>query len=105
MRIGAGLVGGVAIASVLASTAAAGAGEVAEAPVRRPDASWRAIYAGPFPSSRLFAMPIADVVGAYQLSLSGDGSLLQQPGVLSSAGVAALGFGDLAQLEYRHTEA
>ncbi len=74
-------------------------------PVRTPDASLGQIFGGPFDSSRLFAMPTADVVGAYMLSLSGDGSLLQQPGVLTSAGVIAIGFGDIAQLEYRHTEA
>lgn len=50
-------------------------------------------------------MPIADVVGPYQVSLSYDGSLLKEPGVLSSAGVLAIGIGDLAQLEYRHTSA
>jgi hypothetical protein len=70
---------------------------------RRPDATWREIFSGPFQSSRLFAMPIADVVGAYQLTLSGDGSLLRETGILSSAGVLAIGFGDIAQLEYRHT--
>jgi len=64
-----------------------------------------ALFRGPFQSSRLFAMPSADVVGAYRLSLSGEGSLLQKPGVLTSAGVIAVGFGDIAQLEYRHTEA
>ena len=62
------------------------------------------MFAGPFQSSRLFEMPVADTVGAYMLALSGDGSLLQQPGVLTSAGVVAIGFGDVAQLEYRHTE-
>jgi adhesin HecA-like repeat protein len=72
---------------------------------RRPDASIGSAFAGPFTSSRLFAMPVADTVGPYVLSLSGDGSLLQQPGLLTSAGVFALGFGDLAQLEYRHSEA
>jgi hypothetical protein len=60
---------------------------------------------GPFQTSRLFAMPTADVIGAYMLSISGDGSLLQQTGLLTSAGVIALGFGDLAQLEYRHSAA
>jgi hypothetical protein len=75
-----------------------------DAPVTTPDA---APTARPltFRSSRLFTMPTADVVGAYVVSLSGDGSLLQQPGVLTSAGVFAIGFGDLAQLEYRHTSA
>jgi hypothetical protein len=73
--------------------------------VRSPDATYGAIFRGPFASSRLFAMPTADVVGAYILSLSGDGSLLQKPGVLTSAGVVAIGFGDIAQVEYRHTEA
>ena len=50
-------------------------------------------------------MPTADTVGAFMISLSGDGSLLQQPGVLTSAGVLAIGIGDIAQVEYRHTEA
>lgn len=63
------------------------------------------MFRAPFRSARLFAMPSADVVGAYMLSLSGEGSLLQKPGVLTSAGVIAVGFGDIAQLEYRHTEA
>lgn len=72
---------------------------------RRADATYREIFAGPFTSPRLFAMPVADVVGAFQISLSYDGSLLQEQGVLSSAGVFAIGFGDIAQLEYRHTSA
>ena len=63
------------------------------------------LFRRPVQSSRLFAMPAADVVGAYMLSLSGDASLLQKPGALTSAGVIAIGFGDIAQLEYRHTEA
>jgi hypothetical protein len=50
-------------------------------------------------------MPGADTVGAYELSLSYEGSLLEDPGVLSSAGVFALGIGNLAQIEYRHTSA
>lgn len=75
------------------------------APVRTRDATMRQIWRGPFASSRLFAMPIADVVGAYMMSLSGDGSLLQEPGLLTSAGALAIGFGDIAQLEYRHTSA
>jgi len=74
-------------------------------PVRREDATLGQIFAGPFQSSRLFAMPTADTVGPYMLALSGEGSLLEQPGLLTSAGVVAVGFGDLAQLEYRHTEA
>ena len=72
---------------------------------RRADATWREIVAGPFPSSRLFAMPTANVVGAFQISLSGDASLLNEPNVLSSSGVAAIGFGDIAQLEYRGSSA
>ena len=72
--------------------------------VRKPDATAGEIFGGPFASSRLFAMPVADVVGAYMISASFDGSLLQQPGVLTSEGVIAAGFGDLAQAEYRHTE-
>jgi hypothetical protein len=75
------------------------------APVRKRDATMKQIWRGPFSSSRLFAMPIADVVGAYMMSLSGDGSLLQEPGLLTSAGALAIGFGDIAQLEYRHTSA
>src|SRR5262249_38945407 len=70
---------------------------------RDPDASLATIFHGPFQSSRLFAMPTADVVGAYMMSVSYDGSLLEHPGVLTSAGVLAIGFGDIAQLEYRHT--
>jgi hypothetical protein len=77
----------------------------ADEPKRDPDATYGQMFRGPFQSSRLFAMPTADVVGAYVLSLSADGSLLQQPGVLTSAGVLAIGFGDIAQLEYRHTGA
>ncbi len=69
----------------------------------------RVSYAEPeaktIPSGRLFLMPVADVVGPYKLSLSYEGSLLKEPGVLSSAGVLAVGIGDLAQLEYRHTSA
>jgi hypothetical protein len=63
------------------------------------------VFHGPFASSRLFSMPTADVIGAYIISLSGDGSLLQAPGRLTSAAVVAVGFGDLAQLEYRETAA
>lgn len=63
------------------------------------------IFGGPFSSSRLFSMPTADVIGAYIVSLSGDGSLLQAPGRLTSSAVVAIGFGDLAQLEYRETGA
>jgi hypothetical protein len=72
---------------------------------RTPHTSLGRMFRGPFRSARLFAMPTADVVGAYILTLSGEGSLLQKPGVLTSAGVLAVGFGDIAQLEYRHTEA
>jgi hypothetical protein len=74
-------------------------------PRATPNATFASLFRRSFPSSRLFAMPSADVVGAYILSLSGEGSLLQKPGVLTSAGVVAIGFGDIAQLEYRHTEA
>ena len=73
--------------------------------VRRRTATVREVMRGPFSSSRLFAMPTADVVGAYILSMSGEGSLLQQTGLLTSAGALAVGFGDIAQLEYRHTSA
>src|SRR4051794_20729307 len=72
---------------------------------RTREQSFGQMFRAPFRSARLFAMPSADVVGAYMLSLSGEGSLLQNPGVLTSAGVVAIGFGDIAQLEYRHTEA
>ncbi|MCX5748377.1 MAG: hypothetical protein NT062_38480 [Proteobacteria bacterium] len=73
--------------------------------LRHRDTSYANIMRGPFQSSRLFSMPLADVVGAFVFTMSGDGSLLQDPGVLTSAGVLALGFGDIAQLEYRHTSA
>ena len=63
------------------------------------------IFKGPFRSSRLFTVPTADVVGAYVMSVSAESSLLQDTGVLTSAGVLAVGFGDIAQLEYRHTSA
>jgi len=72
---------------------------------RRHDASWREILAGPFQTSRLFAMPTAEVVGAFQVSLSGDASLLSESDVLSSSSVVAIGFGDIAQLEYRNSAA
>ena len=65
----------------------------------------RTAIARPGQSSRLFYMPIADTVGAYEMTLSYDGSLLEEPGLLSSAGVFALGIGDLAQIDYRHTSA
>src|SRR6185503_15315898 len=71
---------------------------LADQTLRRRDATLVDLLRLPYRSSRLFAMPIADVVGAYQLTLSGDGSLLQETGVLSFAGVIAIGFGDLAQL-------
>lgn len=79
--------------------------EAAATPQRTRTATPAQIFRGPFSTSRLFAMPTADVVGAYVLTLSGDGSLLQETGVLTSAGVLAIGFGDIAQLEYRHSAA
>lgn len=76
------------------------------APLRRlRTQTLRRMLRGPFQSSRLYTMPAADTVGPYVLSISGDGSLLQKPGLLTSAGVLAVGFGDIAQLEYRHTSA
>jgi hypothetical protein len=89
------------VLAMLVTTSRVHADELA----RRPDATLGQMFAGPFHTSRLFSMPTADVIGAYMLSLSYDGSLLQQPGVLTSAGVLAIGFGDIAQLEYRHTSA
>lgn len=74
-------------------------------PKRTKDLALGRMFRGPFQSSRLYTMPAADTVGPYVLSLSGDGSLLQKPGILTSAGVIAGGFGDIAQLEYRHTSA
>jgi hypothetical protein len=73
--------------------------------LRRPELSLGRIFRGPFSTSRLFSMPTADVIGAYVLTLSGDASLLQETGALTSAGVLSIGFGDIAQLEYRHTSA
>ncbi len=72
-----------------------------ERPVRKRDASVRQVLRGPFGSSHLFAMPTTDVVGAYILSIAGEGSLLSESDTFSGAGVAAIGFGDVAQLEYR----
>jgi hypothetical protein len=92
----------VAASSVAASSVAA---EPADTPPRTRAQTVGSLFRWPFHSARLFAMPSADVVGAYVLSISGDGSLLQKPGILTSAGVVAIGFGDIAQLEYRHTEA
>jgi hypothetical protein len=89
----------------LAAASRVAAAETRDTPPRTREATLGSLFRWPFHSSRLFAMPSADVVGAYMLSLSGDGSLLQKPGVLTSAGVIAIGFGDIAQLEYRHTEA
>ena len=73
--------------------------------LRRRDLSVARIFRGPFSTSRLFSMPTADVIGAYMLTLSGDASLLQETGFLTSGGVVSIGFGDIAQLEYRHTSA
>lgn len=72
---------------------------------RDANASWREIFRGPFRTSRLFGVPIADVVGAYQISLSGDASLLTLESTLSTSSVIAVGFGDIAQLEYRNAAA
>lgn len=72
---------------------------------RRRDATWSEIFGGPFSSSRLFSMPVAQIVGAYQVSLSGDASLVTEEGVLSTSSVVAIGFGDIAQLEYRNSAA
>ena len=97
----------VALIALLAPAAAATADEPAEpehAPRRR-DATWSEIFGGPFVSSHLFAMPTAEVVGAYQLSVSGDASLLTEANALSTTGVIAIGFGDLAQIEYRGSTA
>src|SRR6185436_12070205 len=73
--------------------------------LRRRDLSVARIFRGPFSTSRLFSMPTADVIGAYMLTLSRDASLLQETGFLTSGGVVSIGFGDIAQLEYRHTSA
>jgi hypothetical protein len=61
----------------------------------------RQAFSGPFTSSHLFAMPTADVVGPFQLSVAGEASLLSESNTLSGGGLAAIGFGDVAQLEYR----
>jgi hypothetical protein len=99
------------IALVIAASAAPAASTDPDEPAdgetvpRTPTTTLGRMFRGPFRSARLFAMPTADVIGAYVLTVSGEGSLLQKPGVLTSAGVLAVGFGDIAQLEYRHTEA
>jgi hypothetical protein len=97
--------GGRVLASLLTSLLAARAAAADPEVARTRDAKLGEILAGPFQTSRLFTMPTADTVGAYMLTLSGEGSLLQDTGVLTSAGVLAIGFGDIAQLEYRHTSA
>ena len=97
---------GRTIAAVLLMARVAAADPDDAGPAKRtPDTAMADIFRGPFQSSRLFTMPVADTVGAYMMSISGDGSLLQQTGALTSAGVLAIGFGDIAQLEYRHTSA
>lgn len=97
--------GGAASGSAAAPASGAAADAVPAPPPVPPDPRDRPVFRRSFTSARLFAMPAADTVGAYVLSLSGDASLLQKPGLLTSAGVLAIGFGDIAQLEYRHTEA
>ena len=105
------LAGRVAHADQGAPTPAAASDDTAaddtsdELAPRHRHTSWRRIFRGPFTSSRIFAMPTAEVVGAFQLSLSGDASLLTESNVLSSSSVVALGFGDIAQLEYRNSTA
>jgi hypothetical protein len=98
------------LVALAASRGLAGADEGSDespeaTPVRSPDASWAEVFRGPFAPSQLFAMPTAKVVGAYQLRLYGDASLLSEQDVLSTSSVAAIGFGDLAQLEYRQSAA
>lgn len=95
----------VALAVVAAAAGPAAAEPAPREQPRRRDTGWRELFRGPYYSSRLFVTPVADTVGPYVLALSWDGSLLKEPGVLSSAGVVAIGFGDIAQLEYRHTAA
>jgi hypothetical protein len=81
------------LALVAASRAAANPASPPDTPPRTRAQSIGSLFRWPFHSARLFAMPSADVVGAYVLSISGDGSLLQKPGILTSAGVVAIGFG------------
>ena len=105
----------VMLLACLVATRVAMADEAVEEPSAQPEPkgpakrqrelTLRRMLRGPFQSSRLYTMPSADTVGPYVLSLSGDASLLQKPGLLTSAGVIAVGFGDIAQLEYRHTSA
>jgi len=99
------LVAAAVAALLVGGRAYADDGDRGEPAPRRPDASWREIFGGPFQTSRLFSMPTADVVGAYQISLSGDASLLAKNDTLSTSSVVALGFGDIAQLEYRSAAA
>ena len=93
-------------ALALASTVVAEpASDPAAPPALDPAAPAAAPPSLQFHSSHLFDVPTAQVVGAYQLELSGDASLLGEPGVLSTTSLLAIGFGDLAQLEYRHSSA
>jgi hypothetical protein len=91
------------LVAVLSSSAAADS--PTSRPVRHAGATLGEIFRGPFAPSQLFSMPTAHVVGAYQLRLYGDASLLSERNVLSTSSVASLGFGDLAQLEYRQSTA
>lgn len=100
------LLAGLARSRVAAADDAVDDPPAETAPAKRTrEQTLRRIIRGPFQSSRLYTMPAADTVGPYILSISGDASLLQKPGLLTSAGVIAVGFGDIAQLEYRHTSA
>jgi hypothetical protein len=101
----AGSGGGSGSGSGSATSAAPDGGGDPDAPGMEADAPPGKSFHGPFQSSHLFSMPVADTVGAYMITISGDGSLLQQPGFLTAEGVIAAGFGDIAQLEYRHSEA
>ncbi|HUH01032.1 MAG TPA: hypothetical protein VML75_03490 [Kofleriaceae bacterium] len=105
VRIAAALAVVTSPALAIADDGDAASTEQIEPSPRRQDATWREIYRGPFQTSRLFAMPTAEVVGAFQISLSGDASLLTEANTLSTSNVLAIGFGDIAQLEYRNAVA
>ena len=50
-------------------------------------------------------MPTERVIGTNLLTVGGDASLVNEKGILSTSSLVALGVGDLAQLEYRHSAA
>ena len=91
----------VALATVLPAPSLAAGPEDDPRATRTRDQSWGEVLAGPYQSPRIFSMPTAEVLGAWQLSAAWDASLLTRENGLSTTSLYAAGFGDFAQLEYR----